>query len=138
MRILHAATELFPLLKVGGLGDVLGALPQAQAALGAEVRVVVPGFPAFRAVAERDMGRLEGLPGGLAATLRLGRTRHAMGQPGEALAHFEDAVTLARAAGLGGLACLASTMEGEAAVDLGRMEEAERTARGSARWLGHR
>ncbi len=74
MRILHAATELFPLLKVGGLGDVLGALPQAQAALGAEVRVVVPGFPAFRAVAERDMGRLEGLPGGLAATLRLGRT----------------------------------------------------------------
>ena len=54
MRILHAATELFPLLKVGGLGDVLGALPQAQAALGAEVRVVVPGFPAFRAVAELD------------------------------------------------------------------------------------
>lgn len=44
MKILHVATELFPFLKVGGLGDVLGALPAAQRALGADARVMLPGF----------------------------------------------------------------------------------------------
>lgn len=47
MRILHAGSELFPLLKTGGLADVLGALPQAQIAEGADVRIVLPGFPAL-------------------------------------------------------------------------------------------
>ncbi|SPY78983.1 glycogen synthase GlgA [Providencia rustigianii] len=47
MRILHACSELFPLLKTGGLADVLGALPQAQIAEGADVRLVLPGFPAL-------------------------------------------------------------------------------------------
>ena len=47
MRILHAGSELFPLLKTGGLADVLGALPQAQIAEGADVRLVLPGFPAL-------------------------------------------------------------------------------------------
>ena len=47
MRILHVAAELFPFVKVGGLADVLGALPGAQCALGADARVLVPGFPAF-------------------------------------------------------------------------------------------
>lgn len=43
MRILHVATELFPLLKVGGLADVLGALPLAQARQGLNPRVLLPG-----------------------------------------------------------------------------------------------
>ena len=47
MRILHVAAELFPFVKVGGLADVLGALPAAQRDLGADARVLVPGFPAF-------------------------------------------------------------------------------------------
>lgn len=49
MRVLHVAAELFPLLKTGGLADVAGALPLALAPLGAEVRVLLPGFPAIKA-----------------------------------------------------------------------------------------
>ena len=47
MRILHVTTEIFPYVKVGGLADVLGALPAAQRALGADARVMAPGFPAL-------------------------------------------------------------------------------------------
>ncbi|KGD72368.1 glycogen synthase [Tatumella morbirosei] len=45
MRILHVCSELFPLLKTGGLADVAGALPAAQIAGGDDVRVLIPGFP---------------------------------------------------------------------------------------------
>ena len=47
MKVLHAAAEIFPLVKTGGLADVLGALPQALTAAGADVRLVLPGFPAI-------------------------------------------------------------------------------------------
>ena len=47
MRVLHVCSELFPLLKTGGLADVAGALPPALAPLGCDSRVLVPGFPAF-------------------------------------------------------------------------------------------
>jgi starch synthase len=30
MRVLHVCTEIYPLLKTGGLADVAGALPAAQ------------------------------------------------------------------------------------------------------------
>jgi starch synthase len=42
MRILFLSSEAAPFSKTGGLGDVSGALPQAMAALGHEVRVVTP------------------------------------------------------------------------------------------------
>jgi starch synthase len=45
MKVLHAAAELFPFVKTGGLADVLGALPQAIALEGADVRLLLPGFP---------------------------------------------------------------------------------------------
>ncbi|HPP46602.1 MAG TPA: glycogen/starch synthase, partial [Accumulibacter sp.] len=34
MRILHVASEIFPLVKTGGLADVVAALPSALAARG--------------------------------------------------------------------------------------------------------
>ena len=49
MNVLYVCTELFPLLKTGGLGDVSGALPPALREAGCDVRVLLPGFPAIRA-----------------------------------------------------------------------------------------
>lgn len=45
IRALHVASELYPLLKTGGLADVAGALPSALVERGADVRVLLPGFP---------------------------------------------------------------------------------------------
>ena len=47
MRVLHVAAEIFPLVKTGGLADVLGALPQALIEQGADVRLLLPGLPAI-------------------------------------------------------------------------------------------
>ena len=43
-KILMCSSEVAPFAKTGGLGDVLGALPQALAALGNDVRVVMPKY----------------------------------------------------------------------------------------------
>lgn len=45
MKVLQVAAEAFPLVKTGGLADVVGALPQALAAAGADVRLLLPGLP---------------------------------------------------------------------------------------------
>ncbi len=45
MRVLHVAAEVFPLVKTGGLADVVAALPVAQAHAGADVRLLLPGLP---------------------------------------------------------------------------------------------
>jgi starch synthase len=45
MRVLHVAAEVFPLVKTGGLADVVAALPAAQAQAGADVRLLLPGLP---------------------------------------------------------------------------------------------
>ena len=47
MRVLQVAAEVFPLVKTGGLADVVGALPQALVRQGADVRLVLPGYPAI-------------------------------------------------------------------------------------------
>ncbi len=49
MRVLYVCTELYPLLKTGGLGDVSGALPPALREAGCDVRVLLPGFPSILA-----------------------------------------------------------------------------------------
>jgi starch synthase len=83
MRVLSVASELYPLIKTGGLADVTGALPAALAPLGIEMRPLLPAYPAVVAAlagggidiratpgsaAARPTGRvvaeLAGLPGG--------------------------------------------------------------------------
>lgn len=44
MRVLFAASEMFPLVKTGGLGDVAFSLPHALAAIDVDVRVVLPAY----------------------------------------------------------------------------------------------
>lgn len=48
MQVLHVCSEMFPLLKTGGLADVIGALPAAQIAEGIDTRVLLPAFPDIR------------------------------------------------------------------------------------------
>ena len=43
-KILMCSSEVAPFAKTGGLGDVLGALPQALSKLGHDVRVVLPKY----------------------------------------------------------------------------------------------
>lgn len=47
MKILHVCSEVFPLLKTGGLADVAGALPESLNKMNTDNRLLVPGFPAF-------------------------------------------------------------------------------------------
>ncbi|HUI27080.1 MAG TPA: glycogen synthase GlgA [Candidatus Kryptonia bacterium] len=47
MRVLMAASEAAPLVKTGGLGDVLGALPRVLAAHGVDVALVLPAYRAI-------------------------------------------------------------------------------------------
>ncbi|WP_252217895.1 glycogen synthase GlgA [Clostridium chauvoei] len=42
MKILMVASEAHPFIKTGGLGDVMGALPQALRKQGVDVRVIIP------------------------------------------------------------------------------------------------
>ena len=44
MRIVHAAGEMYPYIKTGGLADVVGALSTALAGRGHEITVVIPGY----------------------------------------------------------------------------------------------
>ena len=66
--VLAVVSEIFPLVKTGGLADVAGALPGALAAEGVAVRSLVPGYPAVLdalagGVAGRHAGRSVRRPG---------------------------------------------------------------------------
>ena len=75
LRVLHVGAEIFPLLKTGGLADVLGALPAALRHAGADARVLLPAFPSLAAalVDVREVAQLALPWGGAAAHLLAGR-----------------------------------------------------------------
>jgi starch synthase len=74
MQVLSVTSELYPLVKTGGLADVTGALPAALGKHGVTTRTIVPGYPAVLAVLEgaQEVHRFPQLGGG-AAVLRSGR-----------------------------------------------------------------
>ncbi|OLP61020.1 starch synthase [Xaviernesmea oryzae] len=49
MQVLSVASEVYPLIKTGGLADVAGALPEALAAHGVTMRTLLPAYPAVLA-----------------------------------------------------------------------------------------
>jgi starch synthase len=49
VKVLSVSSEVFPLVKTGGLADVAGALPPALAHCGVDVRTLMPGYPAVMA-----------------------------------------------------------------------------------------
>ncbi|WP_338665833.1 glycogen synthase GlgA [Pararoseomonas sp. SCSIO 73927] len=53
LPVLSVASECYPLIKTGGLADVVGALPLALAAESVGMRTLLPGYPAV-------LGRLDG------------------------------------------------------------------------------
>jgi len=66
MRVLSVASEVYPLIKTGGLADVAGALPPALAAHGVEMRTLLPGYRSVMArLSKRPkvLHRYEGLLG---------------------------------------------------------------------------
>ncbi|WP_454851711.1 glycogen synthase GlgA [Rhizobium binxianense] len=46
MKVLSVSSEVFPLIKTGGLADVAGALPIALKSSGVEMKTLLPGYPA--------------------------------------------------------------------------------------------
>jgi starch synthase len=59
MKVLSVSSEVFPLIKTGGLADVSGALPIALNAFGVETKTLLPGYPAVMKVIRDPVVRLE-------------------------------------------------------------------------------
>ncbi|MGN6465421.1 MAG: glycogen synthase GlgA [Rhizobiaceae bacterium] len=72
MHVLSVASEVFPLVKTGGLADVVGALPPALAAHGVEAATFLPGYPGLAAKLKRkkQVHAYSNLFGGKASVLR--------------------------------------------------------------------
>ncbi len=71
MKVLSVASEVYPLIKTGGLADVAGALPLAFAGLDIQMRTLVPGYPSVMSKlgASDPVWNYEALFGGRAALL---------------------------------------------------------------------
>jgi len=46
LKVLFVSSEVFPLIKTGGLADVSGSLPSALKSLGVDIRILIPGYSA--------------------------------------------------------------------------------------------
>ncbi|MEX0785744.1 MAG: glycogen synthase [Dehalococcoidia bacterium] len=64
-NVLFVAAEMAPLVKVGGLGDITGALPRMLRRIGLDVRVALPYYKAID-LPKRSVRRVAGLPDGAA------------------------------------------------------------------------
>lgn len=65
MKILSVASEVYPLVKTGGLADVTGALPLALTEHGVGVRTLMPAYPAVLQAVDKpkklaDLGKVFG------------------------------------------------------------------------------
>ena len=71
LRVLAVASELFPLIKTGGLADVTGALPLALRPFGVDVRTLLPAYPRVKdALPDAEpVAEIDGLFGGPARLL---------------------------------------------------------------------
>src|SRR5262245_48573943 len=72
IKVLAVASEIYPLVKTGGLADVVGALPLALRRHGIETTTLVPGYPAVMvAIPSADtLLNIDDLFGGGARVLR--------------------------------------------------------------------
>lgn len=72
VTVLAVVSEIYPLIKTGGLADVAGALPEALATEGVEVVTLTPGYPAVMKAIERAETAIgeETVFGGKARVLR--------------------------------------------------------------------
>ncbi|WP_439358241.1 glycogen synthase GlgA [Bradyrhizobium sp. DASA03007] len=80
VRVLAVASEVYPIVKTGGLADVAGALPVALKAHGVEMRTLMPGYP--------DVTRM------LAGAEEIRRWPNYFGGPGRLLAGSHDGLDL--------------------------------------------
>ncbi|MEN3363872.1 MAG: starch synthase [Burkholderiales bacterium] len=66
VQVLIVASEAVPLVKTGGLGDVITALASALRVRGIDATILMPGYPAALEGAGtlREVGQLDNLPGG--------------------------------------------------------------------------
>lgn len=74
MNVLFVSSEVFPLIKTGGLADVSGALPIALANLNVDIRILMPGYPAAMQQIENltEIAKFDDLPHGVHARLLMG------------------------------------------------------------------
>ncbi|WP_028746730.1 glycogen synthase GlgA [Rhizobium mesoamericanum] len=59
MKVLSVSSEVFPLIKTGGLADVAGALPIALERFGVETKTLMPGYPAVMKAIRNPVVRLQ-------------------------------------------------------------------------------
>jgi starch synthase len=78
MKLLFVASEVFPLVKTGGLGDVAYSLPCALQEAGVDVRLLLPGYrDLLRKLGEtRILGWLELQGAGVSRSVRILESHH--------------------------------------------------------------
>ncbi len=59
MKVLFVTSELSPWIKTGGLGDAAAALPEALRTAGADVRILMPCYPALKMAFGNHLHRID-------------------------------------------------------------------------------